>query len=147
MIKTEENDDEIVTTSEGSENVLSVMQLETLIHGYLSDIEKLKEKLTTQREMYESSFEQDAQYSQQEEEEKKVKRAKKTIKDTLSKSPSVSMVLDRVNELKSELRDANEELIGALKEYQRLANSSQLTTPTGEIYEIVNTLKLKKRSA
>lgn len=147
MIKTEENEEEGVIVSEESNNVLSVMQLETLIQGYLSDIEKIKEQLSTQKEMYESSFEQDAQYSQQEEEEKKVKKAKKQIMDALVKSPSVSMVADRMNELKSELKDANEELVGALKEYQRVAHTSQFTTSTGEVYEIVSSIKLKKRSA
>lgn len=145
MINIDENTNPVLS---GNPTVsLSVLQLETLIHGYISDIEKLKEQLSTQREMFESSFEQDAQYSQQDEEEKKVKKAKKAIKDNLTKSPSVAMVMDRVNELKSEIRDSNDELVGALKEYQRLANSNQFTTQSGEIYEIVNTLKLKKKSA
>ncbi len=141
--------DEPQTTAEltGAQTAMSLLEVEAVINRFLGDLEKLKETMKSQKEMYNASFENDAQYAEKNEEMKKLKKEVAVIKQRIVKQPEVVVINNRMNELKEEMKDAQEGLMGYLEQYQTISGTNQFMTENGEVIEIVNVLKLVRKSS
>ena len=134
---------EETTSDQKAETLLNT---ESMIKRYLGDIEKLRQDIREQKDMIDSTFENDASFSEKMKKEEEVKKEKETLKAQLLKSSAVLQADAKLKELKEEMKDTQKSLEGLLKQYQELAGTNQIVRDDGEIYEIITTLKIKKKT-
>ena len=134
-------------TQSQTQKLESIVNLESMIHRYVNDIGKLKEEIKEQKDMYDSIFEADAAYSTQIQKEEEVKKASTTIKQQLLKTPSAIETSEKLKGMKEEIKDLQTHLSDLLKQYQKASGSNQITREDGEIFEIVSSVKLVKKSS
>ncbi len=134
------------STNVNSDNkVERIMSLENMINGYLMDLEKLQKDLKEQSTMLKDTFENDAEYAAASEKVKEVQKMKKEIKDKLISDPSVALLDAKVNDLKTEVKDARQALSDYLHQYYLESGLTQITDSSGEVREIVTSVKLVKK--
>lgn len=131
----------VETTDNGADRLLNT---ESMIKRLLGDIEKFRSDIKEQKDMFDSTFENDAVYAEKLKKESEIKKEKETARQTLLKTSSALAADSKLKELKEELKDTQKSLEGLLKEYQILSGSNQITRDDGAIYEIVTTYKIKK---
>lgn len=125
---------------------MNMIELATLINRYVADMEKLRDSLKMQNGMFNDSFANDKEYSDMNQKVKELNRIKNGIKQRILKTPAMEAVVAKIEELKTELKDAQEMLSGYLEEYQRVSGTNIVEGENGEIREIVPVYKLVKRS-
>lgn len=125
--------------------VSSLMNLESLINGFIVDMEKLQEKMKTQRDMFNDAFNNDAEFNQIMTKVKEINRVKSGAKQRLLKQPNILEVATKMREYKDELKDIQDGLSSYLQQYKELSGSNQITRDNGEVVEIVSITKLVKR--
>lgn len=123
------------------------LNLEAMINRYVGDIEKLREKLKTQKDMLEDSFNNNSEYAEAAEKVKETTRVRTGIKQKILKDPPVAFVFEKVKEIKNEIKDAQEALSGYLQKYFQTVGMNQITGDDGEVREIVVVTKLVKKSS
>lgn len=134
------------STNVNSDNkVERIMSLENMINGYLMDLEKLQKDLKEQSTMLKDTFENDAEYAAASEKAREVQKMKKEIKDKLISDPSVALLDAKVNDLKTEVKDARQALSDYLHQYYLESGLTQITDSSGEVREIVTSVKLVKK--
>lgn len=131
----------VETTDSSADRLLNT---ESMIKRLLGDIEKFRSDIKEQKDMFDSTFENDAVYAEKLKKEDEVKKEKEAVRQTLLKTSSALAAGSKLKELKEELKDTQKSLEGLLKEYQILSGSNQITRDDGEIYEIVTSYKIKK---
>ena len=131
--------------AEGARGSLSMIELTTIINRYVADIEKAKEDLKMQNGMFKDSFSGDAEFHDIDMKAKELNKQKNAIKQRILKTPALEAVVAKIDELKTELKDAQEMLSGYLEEYQRVAGTNIIEGENGEIKEIIPVYKLVKR--
>ena len=150
--QTNPQEDEVVketselTQPENPENnVAAILQLETMINGYLMDLEKLQQQVKEQGQMLKDGLENDAEYAACLEKAKTVNKEKKPIQDKLMQEPSLALLNSKVKDLKEEAKDVQQGLSDYLQQYFQQSGLRQITGTDGEIREIVTHLKLVKK--
>jgi hypothetical protein len=144
--QTNEGDEEPKEARYATPNAASsLLNLESLINGYIVDMEKLQEQIKTQRDMFNDAFNNDAEFSQIMQKVKDINRVKSAAKQRIMKLPNVVDVSNRMREYKEELKDIQDGLSTYLQQYKELSGSNQITRDNGEVVEIVSTTKLVKR--
>jgi len=124
---------------------MEVANLSSLINRYLVDIEKIKEQLKTQRDMFNSAIENDKAYQEQSQQAKELNKKKNAVKQTLIKQPAVMATVEKQKELKEEMKDLQDALSRYLERYQQVAKTNIIESENGEIREIVPVYKLIKK--
>lgn len=123
----------------------NLINLESLINRHIGDIEKLKEQLKTQKDMFNDSFNNDATYAEHAEKVKELNRQKNAAKQKVLRQPALVAIAERIAELKDDMKDLQEALSSYLKQYQEISKTNQIVGENGEIHEIVTHHKLVKR--
>ncbi|MBI1862715.1 hypothetical protein HYS00_01200 [Candidatus Microgenomates bacterium] len=123
----------------------TLIHLEQMINGYLTDIARTREKLKSQKEMFKQTFEQDKDYNEVSEEQKAVKRKHNEVKQKIAKTDSVTAVKMTIDEIQSEMKDLQQSLSDYLHRYIQLTQATSFTGPGGEVLTIVRTAKLVKK--
>ncbi|MEO6508865.1 MAG: hypothetical protein ABIO02_02840, partial [Patescibacteria group bacterium] len=145
-IASDDSDEEAPAARHATPNATSsLLNLESLINGYLVDLEKVQEKYKTQRDMFNDSFENDADFSQIMMKVKEVNRTKSVAKQRIQKLPNVVELASKMREYKEEIKDIHEGLSAYLQQYKELSGSNQLTRDNGEVVEIISVTKFIKR--
>lgn len=134
-----------LTPDEAESTVDTLLHLEQMINGYLTDIARLREKMKSQKEMFKQSFEQDKDYSEIAEEQKAVKRKHNEVKQKIAKQDGVTAVKMTIEELQTEMKDAQQSLSDYLHRYVGLTQATSFTGPGGEVLTIVRSAKLVKK--
>lgn len=139
---------EIVGNSPQTENSEAVilLNIEGLIKSNISKLDKLSEELKKQNEMVQSVLDNDPIYKEHSEKAKEAAKIKGNTKKEILKRPEVSHVVQKVNELKSEIKEIKESQSSYLSEYQRLSGSNEIETDDGLVRQIIYVAKLVKRS-
>lgn len=128
-------------------NPENLLNLEMAIHRTVNDINKLKDQIKEQKDMYDSTIENDAAYATQAKKEEEVKKITIGLKQQLLKSPAVQDTSEKLKELKDDMKGLQTGLSELLKRYQTVSGLNQITRDDGEIFEIVSTMKLIKKKA
>ncbi len=139
---------EIVDSAPATDNSEAVilLNIEGLIKSNISKLDKLSEELKKQNEMVQSVLDNDPIYKEHSEKAKEAARIKGNTKKEILKRPEVSHVVQKVNELKSEIKEIRESQSSYLSEYQRLSGSNEIETDDGSVRQIIYVAKLVKRS-
>ncbi|MFH0773268.1 MAG: hypothetical protein V1922_03070 [bacterium] len=136
-------DAELVNTPRAGMNIV---ELTALINRYEGDMKKMRDNLKIQSGMLRDAVEGDAAYHELDVQSKDLQKKKTEIKQRVIKTPAMEAVVAKVEEYKSEIKDAKEMLSGYLEEYQRVAGTNIIEGENGEIKEIVPQYRLVKRN-
>ena len=136
-------DAELVTAPRGGMNIV---ELTALINRYEGDMKKMKDNLKIQSGMLRDAVEGDAAYHELDVQSKDLQKKKTEIKQRVMKTQAMEAVVAKVEEYKSEIKDAREMLSGYLEEYQRVAGTNIIEGEHGEIKEIIPQYRLVKRN-
>jgi hypothetical protein len=109
-------------------------------------MKKLRDNLKIQSGMLRDAVEGDAGYHELDVQSKDLQKKKTEIKQKVMKTVAMEAVVAKVEEYKSEIKDAKEMLSGYLEEYQRVAGTNIIEGENGEIKEIVPQYRLVKRN-
>lgn len=123
------------------------INLESVIHRYVADTEKLREQMKTQKEMLEAAFQNDVTYAQQDEVVKAEVKKKNEIKQKILKTPVVAMVNDKIKQHREEIKNTQEILSQYVQKYQESTGLNQIMSEDGEVREIVVVTKLVRKSS
>lgn len=121
--------------------------LESLIKQHISSIATNKAELKKLREMLASALTNDSTYKLHDEEAKKAAKVRSGTKSELMKTPANKILVDKLNELSTEIKEADGALSEYLREFARLTGTTEFETDDGEVREIVFVAKLVKRSS
>ncbi len=122
------------------------LELESLIKNYLNQIETLRKDLKKQKEMVEDSFTNDAVYQEQDEKAKEAGRIRSSTKQQILKQPALTEVEERIDEIKTQIKEAEEILSDYLLQYQKSTGFNEIETDGGETLIIVSRARLVKGS-
>jgi DNA repair exonuclease SbcCD ATPase subunit len=123
-----------------------LMSLEEMIKNNIESIDKLRNELKQQREMFEDSFNNNPTYRENSERVKEVNKVKSTTRQQIMNQPSVLQLANKIKSARAEIKERQGALSDYLKEYQRMTGATEIEGRDGKIREIVNDAKLIVRS-
>ncbi|MBI3887956.1 hypothetical protein HY310_02715 [Candidatus Microgenomates bacterium] len=124
----------------------ALMSLEELIKNHITTIDKLRDELKQHKEMFEDTFNNDPTYREHVEKVKEANKAKGSVRQQLSKQPSVAQLDQKVKDLRFDIGEQNKTLSDLLQDYKDQTGASQLEV-NGKTYAIISTSKLVTKSA
>lgn len=123
------------------------LNLESLIKTYVEKLDKLQKEIHEKTTMINDAFESDAVYREHAEKVKEAARVKTATKQQIMKQPAVAALVEKIKDLKFELKESNVLLSDYLNQYQKSTGATSIELGNGEVMEIVSVTKLVKRSA
>ncbi|HVZ67237.1 MAG TPA: hypothetical protein VG917_03150 [Patescibacteria group bacterium] len=139
------SDDSNSPTSSSQSQVMVLESLESLIKENLDKIAKLQQDAGQHQEMIDSVLGNDEVYKQHEEAVKAAQKVKNATKAEVLKRPDVSHVVNKLKEVKLEIKEIKESMNSYLQEYQRLSGSNEIEDNEGRTMQIVYEAKLIRR--
>lgn len=136
-----------VGTSSTQSGAEVLIELETTIKNYITDIDRKKAEIKKEREMLESALQNDETYRLHTEEAKKAAKIKSQTKYQIMQLPANKQLAEKVKDLAVEIKEADGALSDYLREFQRLSGSTEIETNEGEVREIVYVAKLVKKNS
>lgn len=130
-----------------NEKTAAFLNLEGLIKRYVKAINKLKEDLKEKRQMFEDTFENDAVYREHAENAKEANKIKSSTKQQIMKQPAMQELNQKIKDMKFDLTENEALLSDYLQQYQKATGATQIELEDGEILEIVNTVRLVRKSS
>ncbi len=134
-------------SSSSQSEVMILESLESLIRENLARVDKLQIEANQQKEMVDSVLLNDEVYKQHEEAVKDAQKIKNGTKSEIIKRPDVAHVVEKLKDLKLEIKEIRESMASYLQEYVRLSGSTEIENDRGEVMQIINVAKLVKRRA
>lgn len=128
------------------DTVRTQLSVESLIKTLISRIARVKEELKPVKEMLSDLLNNNEKYQLADNEAKEASKKKSTVKKEILSTPEGKMASSKVDELKSDLKEAQEALSTYLAEYQKLTGSSEIEGEDGELRKIVYVAKLVKKT-
>ncbi len=135
------------SSSSSQSEVMILESLESLIRENLARVDKLQIEANQQKEMIDSVLLNDEVYKQHEEAVKAAQNVKNGTKSQIIKRPDVAHVVEKLKDLKLEIKEIRESMASYLQEYVRLSGSTEIENDRGEVMQIINVAKLVKRRA
>ena len=126
--------------------VQTQLSVEALIKTLISRIARVKEELKPVKEMLSDLLNNNEEYQVAANEAKEASKKKSSVKKDVLSTPEGKMANDKVNEFKSELKEAQDALSSYLADYQRLTGSSEIEGEDGELRKIVYVAKLVRKT-
>ena len=124
-----------------------LIDLENMIKTNVAIIDRNKVELKKQKEMLDSTLQNDETYRTHNEEAKKAAKQKGATKLQILSQPGNKSLADKVKNLAAEIKEATGALSDYLREYARMSGTNEIETDDGEVREIVYTAKLVKRTS
>ncbi len=128
------------------DTVKTQLSVESLIKTLISRIARAKEDLKPVKEMLSDLLINNEKYQLADKEAKEASKKKSAAKMEVLSTPEGKMASGKVDELKSELKEAQEALSSYLAEYQKLTGASEIEGEDGELRKIVYVAKLVKKT-
>jgi len=132
------------TANDATKQSSAFLELEGLIKRYISQIENLKNELKKQKEMLDDAFGNDAVYKEQEAKAKEAVGVKSATKQQILLQPALVEARERIDDLRTEIKEATEVLSDYLIQFQRSTGFNEIEADNGETLIIVNHAKLVK---
>lgn len=129
------------------QNNASFLDWEAKIRRTLGLIGRAKEELKKDREMLEDAFETDTVYHEHAEEANEARKVRMATKQQILKDPAVAQLDEKVKSMRIQIKELQESLSKDLQQYQEETGAKQIEGEDGEILDIVNKVKLVKRTA
>jgi len=123
-----------------------LMSLEELIKNHITAIDKLRDELKQQREMFEDSFNNNVTYREHVEKVKEANKAKSSVRQQIAKQPGVAMLDQKIKDLRFDVSEKNKTLSDLLQDYKEQSGATQIEV-NGKTYAIVSVSKLVTKSS
>lgn len=136
---------EILPTTESPSQIL--VNMESLIKGHISTIDKLTTEFKKLKEMLDDIFSNDPTFGEHNKAAKEAAKVKQNTKAQILKQPQAADLDKKIKELKGELKENQASLSDYLQEYARMSGVNEIEGEDGEVREIVYTAKLIKKSS
>lgn len=120
------------------------INLESLIKNYIVRLKTLKGDLKKQKDMFDDSFESDVVYHENSEKAKEALAVKSSTKQQILKQPVLMELSEKIDDIRLEIKESEENLSDYLIQYQRLSGLSEIETDEGERMLIVQKARLVK---
>lgn len=143
---TQSNELDAEVTDIVPDTVRTQLSVESLIKTLISRIARVKEDLKPVKEMLSDLLNNNEKYQLADNEAKEASKKKSTVKKEILSTPEGKMASSKVDELKNDLKEAQEALSAYLAEYQKLTGSSEIEGEDGELRKIVYVAKLVKKT-
>jgi hypothetical protein len=132
-------------SSPETNQAMGIMQIESYINAQMADIAKLRDTMKDISSAYNDAFANDATYRDLDAKAKEAAKAKNNYKKQMMGDPALQDLANKIDGMKSEMRELQTALSDYLREYNRVSGLTQFETKDGEILEIVNVFKLVKK--
>jgi len=136
-----------VAVTDGENAAQTIVSLTNLINANLVEIENLRQESMKHKEMLDSVLENDTTYKDHAEKAKEAARVKSNTKKEIFKRPDVRHVVEKLTEVKENIKETQEELSNYIQEYSQLSGQNYFEAADGTIQEIVYVAKLRKKAA
>lgn len=146
IIDAEVVETEVEETSAVPTQVDALLSLEELIKNHIDSIDKQRQELKQHREMFEDSFNTNPTYREHTEKVKEAMKGRASVRQEISKQPSVAMLKQKVDDLRFDINEQSKTLSDLLQDYKDQTGASQIETRNGQMLEIVSTSKLVRRN-
>lgn len=124
-----------------------LINMESLIKGHISTIDKLTEEAKKLKEMLDDIFSNEPTYQEHDKAAKEAAKVKQNTKKQILRKPQAADLDKKVKELRSEIKENKASLSDYLQEYARMSGSNEIEGDDGEVREIIYTAKLIKKSS
>jgi len=139
--------EEVVTESaEDVSQAAAMLSLEELIKNHISAIDKLRDELKQQREMFEDSFINNPTYREHVDKVKEANKAKSSVRQQIAKQPSVAILDQKIKDLRFDMSEQNKTLSDLLQDYKEQTGATQIEV-NGKTFAIVSVSKLVTKSS
>lgn len=135
------------TNGQDSDQATILLSLEEMIKSNITSIDKLREEIKLQQQMFTDSFNNDPVFIENQKQVKEISKTLKTTRENIRKQPAVAILADKIKSMRLDLKERMTALSDYLQEYQRMTGATEIECADGDIREIVNSSKLIKRSA
>lgn len=136
-----------VALEPGAPNSEILINMESLIKGHISTIDKLSDEAKKHKEMLDDIFNNDPTFQEHDKAAKEAAKVKQNTKAQILKQPQAADLDKKIKELKSELKENQASLSDYLQEYARMSGVNEIEGDDGEVREIIYSAKLIKKSS
>jgi predicted nuclease with TOPRIM domain len=133
-------------TPQANDQVTAMLSLEELIKNHIDSIDKLREEIKQQKEMFEDSFNNNPTYHEHTERVKEANKAKSSVRQQIAKQPSVAMLDQKIKDMRFDVSEQSKTLSDLLQDYKEQTGATQIETRSGQVLEIVSTSKLVRKN-
>lgn len=136
-----------VAIEPGAKNSEILLNMESLIKGHVSTIDKLSTEAKKLKEMLDDIFNNDPTFQEHDKASKEAAKVKQGTKAQILKRPQAAELDKKIKDLKGELKENQASLSDYLQEYARMSGVNEIEGDDGEVREIIYTAKLIKKSS
>lgn len=136
-----------VSLEPGAPNSEILINMESLIKGHISAIDKLTDEARKLKDMLDDIFANDPTFQEHDKKSKEAARVKGDTKKQILKQPQAADLDKKIKDLKGEIKENQGSLSDYLQEYARMSGVNEIEGDDGEVREIIYTAKLIKRSS
>lgn len=141
-------EEEVSVSSEDVNSQTTVLlSLENMIKRHIATIEKLQEETKKHKEMFDGEFEGSETFKALSEKFKETQKARNSTREQILKQPNMSVLADKLKQMRQEMKELRSALSDYLLEYQRLSGLTEIQGEDGEYRQIVHSAKAVKKSA
>lgn len=117
-----------------------------LIQNANTSIEKLKEDISTNKDMLEDALNNDPDYRREFDKAKEAAKVRNELKKRIMLQPELMSINTKMKNQKAHLKELKETLSEYLQEYQRQTGSKTIEGSNGELNQIISSARLVKTS-
>ncbi|MBP9817353.1 hypothetical protein KBC75_01175 [Candidatus Shapirobacteria bacterium] len=131
--------------SDTNQNAITLVNVESLINSHDSRLKTLTDEMRTQKQMLNDLLENDNEYVDAAKEAAKFAKMKTLSKKKVMAKPEAKMVVEKLTDLQSQLKELRVALSDYLSQYVTLAGTNQIELTDGILRQIIYTAKLVKK--
>ena len=133
-------------SDEPNSQVSTLLEIEKAVKMKITALERLKEEAKPIREMLESTLEANLEYAEVLAAASEAAKKKSAKKKELLNNEAGKKIVQKLNELKSAIKENQESLSYFLQEYSRLTGAKEIEGEDGELRHIVYVAKLVRKT-
>ncbi|MEK7571556.1 MAG: hypothetical protein AAB553_04745 [Patescibacteria group bacterium] len=146
IIEGEEIEEEVVQNSPDLGAAGAMLNLEEMIKNYIDSLDKLRNELKEQREMYEDTFNNNLNHKELDDKVKEATKNRGKLRQELTKQPAVAVLEQKIKDLRFDMKEKQQTLSDLLADYKEQTGATSIETRSGQVLEIVSTARLVKKS-
>ncbi|MDO8570237.1 MAG: hypothetical protein Q7R97_01470 [Candidatus Daviesbacteria bacterium] len=123
-----------------------IINMESMIKSLISSNDRLREEMDLAKGMLDSILDNDPTYKEHSDLAKEAAKVKSQTKREILKQPQAGELANKVQSLRSQIKENKASMSDYLREYQRMSGVNEIEGEDGEIREIVFTAKLISKS-
>ena len=133
--------------NENQNQAVNLLSVESLINSYTVKLDELQKDSREQKEMLQSFLDNDQEYLDAAKEADKLAKIKTLAKQKVLKRSEAQVLVDKLKEISSELREVKTAMSDYLTQYVTLSGSRQIERPDGVLMDIIHSAKLVKKKS